>query len=80
MQNLEKRIAALEVQIAPVEPLTIIRRVVAPGKPQTEIECLRDVNGNEWKRQQGESEQGLIDRASLDCVHNQWGVALLFAA
>lgn len=80
MQSLEKRIAALEVQTEPPEPLTIIRRFVTPGQPLTELQGLRDDKGSEWLRQPGESEQGLIDRASLDCVHNQWGVALLFAA
>lgn len=80
MQSLDKRITALEVQAEPPEPLTIIRRFVSPGQPLTELQGLRDDKGGEWLRQPGESEQGLIDRASLDCVHNQWGVALLFAA
>ena len=80
MRSLEKRIAALEVQAKPPETLTIIRRFVSPGQPLTELQGLRDDKGGEWLRQPSESEQGLIDRASLDCVHNQWGVALLFAA
>ena len=80
MQSLDKRITALEVQAEPPEPLTIIRRFVSPGQPLTELQGLRDDKGGEWLRQPSESEQGLIDRASLDCVHNQWGVALLFAA
>lgn len=80
MQNLEKRIAALELQTTPPEPLTIIRRFVTPGQALPELQGLRDDKGGEWRRQPGESEQGLIDRASLDCDHNQWGVALLFAA
>ena len=80
MRSLERRIAALEVQAKPPEPLTIIRRFVSPGQPLPELQGLRDDKGSEWLRQPGESEQGLIDRASLDCVHNQWGVALLFAA
>lgn len=80
MRSLEKRIEALEVQAKPPEPLTIIRRFVSPGQPLTELQGLRDDKGSEWLRQPDESEQGLIDRASLDCVHNQWGVALLFAA
>ena len=77
MQSLEKRITALEVQTAPVEPLTIIRRVAAPGKPQTELECLRDSNGTEWRREPGEPEQGFIDRASLECARHAGGVASL---
>ena len=77
MQSLEKRIAALEVQTATAEPLTIIRRLAARGKPQTELECLRDSNGDEWRREPGESEQGFIDRAGLECARNAGGVASL---
>ena len=77
MQSLEKRIAALEVQTAPAEPLTIIRRLVAPGKPQTGLECLRDSNGTEWRLEPGEAEQGFIDRASLECARNAGGVTSL---
>lgn len=80
MPSLETRIAALEVDTTPAEPLTIIRRCVGPGQPPTEIQGLKDNKGNEWQRQPGETEQGLIDRASLECVRNQWGVALLSAA
>ena len=76
MPSIEKRIAALEVQTEPPEPLTIIRLLVAPGKPQTEIECLRDVNGIEWQRQPGETEQSLI-HPSLLCARNAGGVASL---
>ena len=77
MQSLEKRITALEVQTATAEPLTIIRRLVAPGKPQTELECLRDSNGTEWRREQGEPEQGFIDRASHQAWRSPWGVICL---
>ena len=77
MQSLEKRIAALEVQTAPAEPLTIIRRLVAPGKPQTELECLRDSSGTEWRREPGESEQGFIDRASHQAWRSPWGIICL---
>ena len=65
MPNLETRIAALEVENTPAEPLTIIRRFVRPGQPLPELQGLHDNKGNEWLRQPGESEQGLIDRASL---------------
>ena len=76
-QSLEKRITALEVQTEPPETLTIIRRLVAPGKPQTELECLRDLKGNEWQRQPGDTEQSLIDRASLAAWRNPLGVICL---
>lgn len=80
MPSLETRIAALEVGTSPAEPLTIIRRFVRPGQPPTELQGLRDSKGTEWQRQPGETEQGLIDRASFECVRNQWGVVLLNAA
>ena len=65
MPSLETRIAALEVENTPAEHLTIIRRFVTPGQPLPELQGLQDNKGNEWLRQPGESEQGLIDRASL---------------
>jgi hypothetical protein len=77
MQNLKQRIAALEVETAPTEPLTIIRRFVAAGKPQTALEGLRDEQGTEWRRESDESEQGLMDRASVECARDARGVALL---
>jgi hypothetical protein len=78
MRNLEKRIAALEVQTASVEPLTIIRRFVSPGQPLTELQGLKDnEDNNEWQRQPGETEQSLIHRASLLCTRNAAGVASL---
>jgi hypothetical protein len=78
MRSLEKRIAALEVQAKPPEPLTIIRRFVSPGQPLPELQGLKDNEGStEWQRQPGETEQSLIDRASLLCSRNSGGVASL---
>jgi hypothetical protein len=78
MRSLEKRIAALEVQAKPPEPLTIIRRFVSPGQPLPELQGLKDNEGSpEWQRQLGETEQSLIDRASLLCSRNSGGVASL---
>ena len=77
MQSLEKRIAALEVQTAQAEPLTIIRRFVSPGHPLAELQGLRDGKGTEWRREPCESEQAPIDRASLQAWRNPWGVASL---
>ena len=80
-KTLDVRLRAVEDRLSPsTEPLTILRTVVNIDGSQAEIQTLRDKKGNEWQRQSGETEQSLIDRASLDCVHNQWGVALLFAA
>jgi hypothetical protein len=77
MPSLETRIAALEVENTPAEHLTIIRRFVTPGQPPSELKGLRDSKGTEWRRAPGESEQGLIDRASIKAWRNPWGVASL---
>ncbi len=77
MQNLEKRITALEAANPTYNALTIIRRVVAPGQLDAEITRLRDGDGNHWMRQTGETEQALIDRASFEVRRNPWGVASL---
>jgi hypothetical protein len=78
MPSLETRIAALEVENTPAEPLTIIRRFVSPGQPLPELQGLKDNEGStEWQRQPGETEQSLIDRASLLCTRNSAGVASL---
>jgi hypothetical protein len=77
MPSLETRIAALEVETTPAEPLTIIRSFVSPGQPPTELQGLQDNKGNKWQRQTGETEQAVIDRASLECARNAGGVASL---
>lgn len=77
MQNLEKRIAALEATRAPADEITIILRFVNPGRLEAEIHRLRDDDGNLWTRQPDETEQGLIDRASLEVKRTPWGVAIL---
>lgn len=79
MQKLEKRIAALEATSAPADDLTIIRRFVSPGHLDAEIHRLRDDDGKLWTRQPGETEQELIDRASLEVKRTAWGVASLTA-
>ena len=78
MQNLEKRIIAIELQTTPPEPLTIIRRFVTPGQALPELQGLKDnEENNEWQRQPGETEQSLIDRASKEVTRSPWGVASL---
>ena len=79
MKSLETRIAALERVTCTTDDLTIIRRVVTPGEPVGEITRLRDDDGTTWTRQTGESEQELIDRASLEVKRTAWGVASLTA-
>ena len=79
MPSLEKRIAALETTSAPADDMTIIRRFVSPGHPDAEIHRLRDDDGKAWMRQSGETEQALIDRASLEVKRTPWGIASLTA-
>ena len=77
---LDARLRAVEGRLSPsTEPLTILRTVVNINCSQVEIQTLRDKKGNEWQRQPLETEQALIDRASLECVHNAYGVYLLIA-
>lgn len=77
MQNLEKRVAALELVNPPADDLTIIRRYVRPGHLDAEIYRLRDDDGTLWIRQPGETEQELIDRATLEVKRNALGIASL---
>jgi hypothetical protein len=79
MLNLEKRIAALEATKAPADDLTIISRYVRPGYVDAEIFSLRDDDGKLWTRQPGETEQALIDRATLEVKRTPWGIASLRA-
>ena len=79
MQSLEKRITALETTSAPADDMTIIRRIVSLGNLDAEIHRLRDDNGKIWTRQPSETEQELIDRATLEVKRNPWGVASLTA-
>jgi hypothetical protein len=77
MQNLEKRVAALETIEPPVEELTIIRRIVCPGHLEAEIDHIRDAAGQEWTRQPGESETTFTERAASETQANKWGVKSL---
>ena len=79
MQNLEKRITALEVTSAPTDVMTIIRRLVRPGHLDAEICRLRDDGNGLWERKPGETERELIDRASLEVKRNPFGIACLTA-
>lgn len=79
MQSIEKRIAALEATNAPADDITIIRRFVSPGHLDAEIHRLRDDDGKLWTRQPGETEQALIDRATLEVKRTPWGIASLTA-
>lgn len=77
MQNLEKRVAALESANSKADDLTIIRRYVRPGHIDAEIHRLRDEDGSLWMRLPGETEQDLIDRATREVKRNPRGIASL---
>ncbi len=81
MQSLERRIAELEKVGSPGEgPTTIIIRCLSRGDLEEEIQQLHDSKRTQqWKRQPGESEQGLIERASSEVKRDGPGCALLMA-
>lgn len=81
MQSLERRIAELEKAYSTgEEPMTIIIQWLTPGNLKEEIRELRDSKGGQqWKREPGETEQGLIDRATHEVTRNGPGCALLMA-
>ena len=79
MQNLERRIAALETIESPAEELTIVRRIVWPGHLEAEIDHIRDAAGQEWTRQPGESETTFTERAASETQSNKTGVKGLIA-
>jgi hypothetical protein len=80
MQTFERRIAALEQANPPAQELTIIRRIVVPGHLDAQVCRLRADNGQLWTRQPGETEQGLIERASQEVSRPEWGAARLVTA
>lgn len=69
----EKRLAALESAQPPSEGMTIIRRMVAPGHLDAEINHIRDDHGNEWTRLAGETEAAFTDRAASETPPNARG-------
>lgn len=79
MLNIERRIAALEAANPPADDMTIIRRFVSVGQLDAEIYRLKDDEGKLWTRQAGETEQELLDRATLEVKRNPWGIASLTA-
>ena len=79
MQNLEKRITELEKSSTIGEGVTtIVIRFLSPGNLHEEIQGLKDWKGDkEWKRQPGETEQALIDRADSEVKRNRAGCTML---
>jgi hypothetical protein len=80
MQNLGKRLSALEQSQSPIEYRTIIRRIVSPGHLDAEIDHIRDDAGNEWTRQPGETEAAFTDRAKSETQPSKTGGRCLIAS
>jgi hypothetical protein len=80
MQNLEKRIAALEKAMPTTEGLTIVRTIVSPGHLDAEIDHIRDDYGNEWTRRPEETEDAFTERATAETTANAYGVKSLVAS
>jgi hypothetical protein len=80
MHILERRISALE-QASPAGRITaIIHRVVTPGDLDAEAQTAKGVDGGEWTRKLGETENDLIDRALREVSRNRHGVARLIVS
>ena len=79
MPSLERRIAELEKAGSIGEGVTtIIVRFMSPENLDGEIQELQDSEGlQQSKRQPGETEQALIDRATLEVKRNGAGCTML---
>jgi len=77
MQTLDTRLTRLE-QAQPLEEgLTIIRRLIAPGHLDVEMDYINDGDGKSWPRQPGEAEAAFIDRAATETAGNSGGMKWL---
>lgn len=77
MQNLDRRISALESVTTPTDIFIIIRSMVTPGHLDAEIDHIRDNHGNEWTRQAGETESAFTDRAASEAKPGACGFGTL---
>lgn len=80
MNILERRLSALE-QASPADRIdAIIHRIVTPGDLDAEAQTARGIDGGEWTRQSGETEDDLIDRALREVPRKVGGVARLIVS
>lgn len=81
MQNLDKRLMALE-QATHKRDTVIIIRYDCPKEPGREMFNLEgdysDTPRQHWTREPGESVKDFTDRASKEAKRNAYGVAMLF--
>lgn len=71
MQNLEKRIVALE-QASPEGDTVMFIHLVGMGEVDKEIQHIT-ANRKEWKREPGETEQDFQDRAERETTPSPTG-------
>lgn len=80
MHQLERRISALEQASPHNEQLTIIRRILSPGRLDAEIHRISSRGGDQqWLREPGESERAVLDRAIREVQRNAKGFAVVTA-
>ena len=81
MQNLDRRLAALESVAATDNRIdVIIRKIVSPGRVGAEIHRITAAGGDQqWLRGIDESEPDFQDRASREVHRNAKGFAVMVA-
>ena len=77
MQNLEKRIAALE-QASPQTNCVVFIILTGLGEVDKELVQIYDNHNNQWHRKLKETEREFRDRATAETPRKENGVALLF--
>jgi hypothetical protein len=77
MQNLEKRIAALE-QASPQAYSVVFVILTGLGEVDKELAHIYDSHNNQWHRKPNETEREFKDRATTETPRKENGVALLF--
>lgn len=77
MQNLEKRIIALE-QVRPQTDCVVFIILTGLGEVDKELVHIYDNHGLEWNRKPNETETEFKDRATAETPRKENGVALLF--
>jgi hypothetical protein len=77
MQNLDKRISALE-QASPQCEKVIFIIIGSLGEQDKELAYIHDNHGNHWYRLPDETEREFSDRATSETPRNENQVAMLF--
>ena len=77
MQNLDKRISALE-QASPQGEKVIFVILVGMGEVGMELTYIQDNHENRWYRLPDETEREFRDRATSETPRNENQVAMLF--